>query len=446
VQLLQFLILQLLTSTKTGALTVAGGVGVQGDVFGNAFRANGPGGFGFIANNVVSGMFSPGNNGHIAFVNAGVENVRIISNGGNVGIGTTTPTAKLTIGTPLTGSILSTTVNTNAGTIESAVGSELNIANFGGMVGNSASLGVSLYKTGSVNTWDNAALLLGYDVDNTKRAGGYISMYSGNVGIGTDTPSSKLHVVGDALVSSLAGNSSRMVVADAAGKMSAAAIPGSFWTASNQTNNNIYSANSGNVGIGTSGPGYKLEVISSVNWIASFSNTSGANPANGIIISAGSNTASGSELIRFTRPTGAIIGSVTQNTTTSVAYNTTSDIRLKENIKPTTFDLENLMKLKVVDYNYIGDNSAQTGLIAQEAYEIIPSVVTVGGDDVKTNPWGIDYGKLTPYLIKAVQEQQSLIEGLKTENQGLKTELELLKTEFRNEINNLKYFVNFPKN
>ena len=53
-------------------------------------------------------------------------------------------------------------------------------------------------------------------------------------------------------------------------------------------------------------------------------------------------------------------------------------------------------------------------MIAQELNEIIPNVVLEGGDDATKHPWGVDYGKLTPYLIKAIQEQNALIEALTT--------------------------------
>ena len=51
-------------------------------------------------------------------------------------------------------------------------------------------------------------------------------------------------------------------------------------------------------------------------------------------------------------------------------------------------------------------------MIAQELNEVIPNVVQEGGDDVTEEPWGVDYGKLTPYLVKAIQEQQELINNL----------------------------------
>ena len=52
--------------------------------------------------------------------------------------------------------------------------------------------------------------------------------------------------------------------------------------------------------------------------------------------------------------------------------------------------------------------------IAQELKDVIPNVVIEGGDDVTEEPFGVDYGKLTPYLIKAIQEQQTIIEDLKS--------------------------------
>jgi hypothetical protein len=85
----------------------------------------------------------------------------------------------------------------------------------------------------------------------------------------------------------------------------------------------------------------------------------------------------------------------------------------------------------------------ETGFIAQEAFEIIPQIVSVGGDDVKENPWGIDYGKLTPYLAKAIQEQQAMIEELKQDNTQLRYALQN-KVE-ANDLEKLKAEVQYLK-
>ncbi|MBO9611358.1 MAG: tail fiber domain-containing protein [Dyadobacter sp.] len=117
-------------------------------------------------------------------------------------------------------------------------------------------------------------------------------------------------------------------------------------------------------------------------------------------------------------------GSITRGSGYTVLYNTTSDVRLKENIKPTHYGIQDLMKIEVKDYNYISDKKAPTtGFLAQQLYKVFPAAVTVGGKDAGKNPWSVDYGKLTPLLVKAVQEQQSEIEKLKTQNELLQKEL-----------------------
>jgi hypothetical protein len=61
----------------------------------------------------------------------------------------------------------------------------------------------------------------------------------------------------------------------------------------------------------------------------------------------------------------------------------------------------------------------RTGFLAQELYKLFPQAVHVGGQDAKLNPWTIDYSKLTPVLVKGIQEQQQQITDLQTQNQLL---------------------------
>jgi hypothetical protein len=189
--------------------------------------------------------------------------------------------------------------------------------------------------------------------------------------------------------------------------------------------------NIGRVGIGAT-PSVKLDVqdVAANGFVANFlnlsTNTAAAN--HGIVIRAGnaSGSVNSSFYVYLQRGDGAYMGGISQSTASTVLYNTSSDKRLKENILSSSHGLSDINRLAVKDYNYIGDTTKVTGLIAQEVYKVIPSVVHVGGDDVKTNAWGIDYGKLTPYLIKAVQEQQSEIELLKSENSSVKNNNEVL--------------------
>ncbi|MCX6106274.1 MAG: tail fiber domain-containing protein, partial [Proteobacteria bacterium] len=173
----------------------------------------------------------------------------------------------------------------------------------------------------------------------------------------------------------------------------------------------------GNVGIGITTPGQLLSVYGSITngFMQGIYNTGGSTTSDGLAISAGSNSTAGAVMVYLIRPDGTAIGSITQNSATTVAYNTTSDRRIKENIADSASGLDLLTKIKVRDYNYIADPDKQTqqGFIAQELYDIYPQAVTVGGEDPKTHPWQVDYGKLTPLLVKSVQDLQSENDQLK---------------------------------
>jgi hypothetical protein len=121
-------------------------------------------------------------------------------------------------------------------------------------------------------------------------------------------------------------------------------------------------------------------------------------------------------MINFRKADGTLIGSVVANLSgNSVAYNTTSDSRLKENIHTTAFGINDLMKIQVADYNRIGNATSllETGYIAQQLHSIYPQAVTPGGENPKTNPWGVDYGRITPLIVKAVQDVNTEVEALK---------------------------------
>ncbi|MFZ4582781.1 MAG: tail fiber domain-containing protein, partial [Paludibacter sp.] len=105
-------------------------------------------------------------------------------------------------------------------------------------------------------------------------------------------------------------------------------------------------------------------------------------------------------------------GSTSTGTLVAGAYTTGSDRRLKNNIVNTHFGINDLMKIQVRDYVYKADTSKTlvTGFIAQELYEIFPNAVTKPANDDKM--WSVDYGNVTPLLVKAIQEQQSTIVSL----------------------------------
>ena len=114
---------------------------------------------------------------------------------------------------------------------------------------------------------------------------------------------------------------------------------------------------------------------------------------------------------------GGAIGSITQNGTTGVAYNTTSDYRLKENIVPIGSSVTRLLQLKPSRFNFKADpDRTVDGFIAHEAQEVVPECVTGTKDavDADGNPvmQGIDQSKLVPLLTAALQEALQQIEAL----------------------------------
>jgi hypothetical protein len=114
---------------------------------------------------------------------------------------------------------------------------------------------------------------------------------------------------------------------------------------------------------------------------------------------------------------GTSIGTITQNGTTAVSYNTSSDHRLKENVTPMTVGLATISALKPVTYDWVGTNENGKGFIAHELQEHIPHAVTGEKDaiDEDGNPiyQGVDYSKIVVHLVKAIQELSAEVEALK---------------------------------
>jgi hypothetical protein len=106
---------------------------------------------------------------------------------------------------------------------------------------------------------------------------------------------------------------------------------------------------------------------------------------------------------------GTLIGSISQNGTTGVLYNITSDQRLKTNIVDAPSG--NIDQIKVRSFDWIADNSHQTyGMVAQELVEVAPYAVTK-----PENPdemMGVDYSKLVPMMIKEIQDLKQRIATL----------------------------------
>jgi hypothetical protein len=142
---------------------------------------------------------------------------------------------------------------------------------------------------------------------------------------------------------------------------------------------------------------------------------------------------------RFSNSSGAVIGSISCSSTIT-AYNTSSDVRVKENIIDSPDGLGLLYKIKIRDFNFKNDKENKIqGIIAQELFQIYPQAVHIpyefegikeedeklDENGLPIHPWAIDYSKLTPLIIKEVQE-------LREKNDELRTMISKLNTDIKN--------------
>jgi hypothetical protein len=106
-------------------------------------------------------------------------------------------------------------------------------------------------------------------------------------------------------------------------------------------------------------------------------------------------------------------------------YGSFSDIRLKENIVDATPKLQDLLKVRVVNYNLKGSPNKCIGVIAQELEEIFPSLISEEGEREKYK--SVKYSCMNIMLVKALQEQQVLINDMSSNISTLKDEVATLK-------------------
>lgn len=117
----------------------------------------------------------------------------------------------------------------------------------------------------------------------------------------------------------------------------------------------------------------------------------------------------------FTETAGSVRGSITYNRTSNVvAYNTTSDERLKENIADAPSALAFISNIQIRSFDWKETGSHVTyGAIAQELVTAAPQAVTPGdaGEEIEQT-WGVDFSQLVPPTVRAVQELIEKVEAL----------------------------------
>jgi len=161
-------------------------------------------------------------------------------------------------------------------------------------------------------------------------------------------------------------------------------------------------AGTSRVGIGRSNPQAKLDV--------------NAGTTKGIEIALGTSSV---PFINFLYG-ATTVGSIT-TTGSATVYNTSSDQRLKDNIVDAPSASYDIDAIQVRSFDWKADGSHQKyGMVAQELQSVAPEAVTSTEDP--EDMMGVDYSKLVPMLVKALQESRQEINNLKSRVEQLESQ------------------------
>ena len=359
----------------------------------------------------------------------------------NVGIGTSSPSYKLDV----TGQ-----VRANAGSAASALianstnagGTALNVQNSGTvnmLVGGYNSIVGSGNATDVMLSATQGILAFGTGASSTERVR---ITAAGNVGIGTTTPNLGGDTIACTLSSGTSGSKiaryeiqgtrddgdnvfaafdfyqkanlvasilSRKVTGDTGGDLE-------FSTRTNggSLTERMRIDSSGNLLVGTTNSDVIGSGANGLSYRASIGNLS-VLAASASALAVGRATTTGAMVYFYYNAVAK--GSISTDGS-NVAYNTSSDYRLKENIVDLPNALTVISQLKPRQFDWKETKETTTGFIAHELSEVMPQAVTGEKDAVDENGkpeyQGIDTSFLVATLTAAIQEQQALITNLTT--------------------------------
>jgi len=219
---------------------------------------------------------------------------------------------------------------------------------------------------------------------------------SGRLGVGVTSPAQKIHTDGRIRVSTDNSNGGDIAVDSSGLALSTLGTTQPIvFLRNNYATESARIDSSGNLLVGTTstygGPGrINVGFNQSSNFGITLRNTSAT--ATGVFVS-------------FENSSGGGNGSISQTNSTTIAYNTSSDRRLKTNIVSASDAGSDIDAINVVSHGWVSnDDTVKYGVIAQELFNVAPQAVRKGDDGAEvTETWGVDYSKLVPMLVKEIQ-------------------------------------------
>jgi len=345
---------------------------------------------------------------------SGTEQMRLTSTG--LGIGTSSPATKLAV----------------AGGISGTGGANISGGGWGVLPYVSSSLVVDttsnqtrFFATGDASNFGSYIWYGG-------KTGGSTSTYmtidtSGNLGVGTTSPAAKVHAY--------SGTTMAQLTVDGVGAIKTGINFASGGTTYGQIyfdNNAPYDMSvfqqysTGSLRFGTNNT-ERARIESSGNFLVGKTSTG---LATGIQLEAAGGSSfvrsasTNSDLNLYVYSTGAgaarfYVGMGGTVYATSTSISAISDITLKENVRDLETGLTEVMSLRPRRFDWKnGDAQNVAGFVAQEVEQVLPELVSdyiynkdeEGNDIVKKS---LKMGDILPTLVKAIQEQQAIIDSLK---------------------------------
>jgi hypothetical protein len=337
---------------------------------------------------------------NMIFATNGNERMRITSTG-NVGIGTNSPDALLRID--------SNTASANNNMLYLYNADFTSTTRSFIRVRNNISAG-STYSSYFGQGADKKTYIIAND---TSRNDLVINGDDGYIGMGTKNPSSRLTIIRDSPFNT-GDQALRIRATDGDGYNLWMGASSNGYATIQAYQDNVGGAtlclnplNGGNVLIGTlSNVGQKLRIYqpSTAQWNIKLIQPNGSDQLFQEFLTTTDNDA-----------TNTARGSIRYNGT-NVLYLGTSDYRLKEDLKDYN-GLDVISQIKTYNFKWIEAGTRDYGVMAHELQEVLPNYVTGAKDDINEdgsiNPQQVDYSKLVPVLVKAIQELKAELDSLK---------------------------------